>query len=178
MPHDIDSIPPEFGPEPGWSVLPMPRNFGKGKSFVSGDPDSNAIRIFYYRRDEDGHFLGKLKVGYDAEGPADHAHGGSMAAILDEAMGFSAWVEGHPVVAASITINFLKSLPLERLAIVEAFVDDVEGNKVRCLGKIKDATDGHTYADGQGLFIKQPLERFGDLAAVAERAGGARDNTE
>jgi len=158
--------PPGFGPEPGWTPLAMPRRFGKGRSFVSGDTESDAIRIYYYLRESDGVFCAKLWVGYGAEGPADHAHGGSMAAILDEAMGFAAWVAGHPVVAATITINFLRSLPLNRIVHVEAWVDAVEDVKVSTFGRILDPENGHRYADGQGLFIERPLEYFGDLAAA------------
>lgn len=149
----------------------MPRSFGRGKSFVSGDIETDRVKIFYYRRDADGALMAKLSVGYGAEGPPDHAHGGSMAAILDEGMGFSAWIAGHPVVAASITINFLKKLPLEKVVQLEAWVDAVEDNKVQTHGRILDPGSGHKYAEGQGLFIIQPIEFFGDLSRVAERRG-------
>lgn len=164
--------PAGFGPEPGWTPLPIPRKFGNGRSFVSGDTESDAIRIYYYQRDSDRALCAKLWVGYGAEGPANHAHGGSMAAVLDEAMGFAAWVSGHPVVAASITINFLRSLPLERIVQVEAWVDAVEDTKVSTIGRILDAGDGRRYCEGQGLFIERPIEFFGDLASAKGLAKG------
>ena len=36
-------------------------------------------------------------------GPPGHVHGGAMAAALDEAMGAVCWMNGHPVVAATIS---------------------------------------------------------------------------
>jgi acyl-coenzyme A thioesterase PaaI-like protein len=151
--------------------MPMPRNFGKGKSFVSGEIETDRIKIFYFRRDSDGALCAKLRIGYGAEGPINHAHGGSMAAILDEGMGFACWIAGHPVVAASITINFLRSLPLEKLVHLEAWVEDVADNKVSTLGRILDPETGQRYAEGSGLFIKRPIEFFGNLGDVAEMRG-------
>ncbi len=161
------AAPAEFGPEPGWSPLQMPRNFGAGRSFVSGDTEGDRLRIWYYRRDSDGMFFAKVWFGYGAEGPPGHAHGGSMAAVLDEAMGFAAWVEGHPVVAATITINFRKRLPLERVLRVECFVDVVDDKKVTTKGKIFDPESGTVYAEGEGTFVKQPIESFGKLVRAA-----------
>ena len=44
--------------------------------------------------------------GPPIEGPPGHAHGGSMAAVLDEAMGAAAWMEGHLVVAVRLATSF------------------------------------------------------------------------
>jgi acyl-coenzyme A thioesterase PaaI-like protein len=155
--------PAEFGPEPGWSLLQMPRTFGAGRSFVSGELDGDRLRIWYYRREADGALCAKVWFGYGAEGPPGHAHGGSMAAVLDEAMGFAAWVNGHPVVAATITINFRKRLPLEKVLHVECFVDSVDAKKVTTKGRIHDPESGAVFSEGEGTFVKQPIESFGRL---------------
>ena len=152
-----------FAPEPGWTTLDMPRSFGRGRSFVSGHPDGQDIRIHYFQRDSDSAFMAKVWFGWDAEGPPGHAHGGSMAAVLDECMGFSCWVAGHPVVAATITINFRKILPLHHVYVVEARVLRVDGVKVEAEGRIIEPESGTAFSDGTGLFIVQPLERFGDF---------------
>lgn len=155
--------PAEFGPEPGWSPLLMPRSFGAGRSFVSGEVDGDRLRIWYYYREADGALCAKVWFGMDAEGPPGHAHGGSMAAVLDEAMGFAAWVNGHPVVAASITINFRKRLPLERILQVECLVTSAEGKKVTTTGRIFDPETGKAFCEGEGTFVLQPMDSFGKL---------------
>jgi acyl-coenzyme A thioesterase PaaI-like protein len=160
------TIPEAYGPEPGWTYVPMPRSFGKGKSFVSGETDSDRVTIYYYLRESDGTLCAKFSVGYGAEGPPGYAHGGCMAAILDEGMGFVGWVAGHPIIAASITINFLRKLPLEKVLHLEARIDAIADNKVTTLGKLYDPETGNCFADGQGLFIEQPIEFFGELAGV------------
>lgn len=85
-----------------------------------------------------------------------------MAAILDEAMGISAWIAGHTVVAAKITIEYRKMLPLGTVTTVEAKVSSVNGKKVITSGIIYDDT-GSVYAESEGLFISIPIERFEEL---------------
>lgn len=85
---------------------------GIDPSFVSGDPFGNRIRVRYFKRERDGALVGKVWFGPGAEGPPGHAHGGSMAAVLDEALGAAAWMSGHPVVAAKLVTVFRRMLPL------------------------------------------------------------------
>ena len=60
------------------------------RQFLQGHPH---LRIAYYRsaeKDDHGHhaLFGRAFFGSaGCEGPPGHAHGGSMAAVLDEAMG-------------------------------------------------------------------------------------------
>ncbi len=155
-------LPPEFSGEPGWTALNLPRTFGTGRSFVSGDPHGERLRVFYFHREEDEALCAKVWFGADAEGPPGHAHGGSMAAVLDEAMGFACWVAGHPVVAAEINIRFHRRLPLEQVLHVETSIKTVEGKKVRVRGRIFNPENGDSYATGKGLFIRQELDGFGE----------------
>lgn len=139
------------------------------RSFVSGDPGGARLRIRYFRRSADGALLGNVWFGPDAQGPPGHAHGGSMAAVLDEAMGASAWLSGHAVVAAQITIQFRRMLPLGTIARLEAWVDVVNGRKVTTRGRLVDDR-GETFAEGEGLFIQLGLDRFTALASEAAKA--------
>ncbi len=169
-PQDTPPIPEEFRGEPGWDHLTMPRQFGSGRSFVSGEPEGDRLRIYYYLRTEDGALCAKVWFGLGAEGPPGHAHGGSMAAVLDEAMGFIAWVSGHPVVAANINITFRKRLPLEEVLEVEARIHAVEDSKVIVKGRIHDPKTSRVFAEGEGLFIEQPIESFGALIGTRHLA--------
>jgi len=154
---------PEFGPEPGWRPLNMPRRFGEGRSFVSGDIDTDRIKINYYLRESDEHLMAKLWFGLGAEGPPGHAHGGSLAAVLDEAMGFVSWVSGHPVVAASIQVNFKKKTPLHHVYLVDSWVTAVADKKIKAFARIYDPVTDTDFATGEGLFVLQPIDKFGAL---------------
>lgn len=162
-------LPPGFEPEPGWNHLDLPRTWGKGRSFVSGETEGDRLRIWYFTSPHEPKVLyAKVWFGLGAEGPPGHAHGGSMAAVLDESMGFCAWVAGHSVVAASINISFQKRLPLERILFVRAAVDTIVDSRVTTTGRIYDPETGDRFATGEGLFVEQPLESFGGLADVVD----------
>ncbi|OFZ21625.1 MAG: hypothetical protein A2X94_00365 [Bdellovibrionales bacterium GWB1_55_8] len=144
---------------PGWELTwPFPDTARPG-SFVSGDPEGQRIRIKYYRRKEDGALVGKAWFGPDAEGPPGHAHGGSMSAVLDEAMGGSAWLAGYAVVAVRLIIDLRRMLPLGTAVFFEGSVEKVDGRKIHTRGKLTNAA-GEVYAESQGLFIVLSQERF------------------
>ncbi len=154
--------------EVGWTPIEPLESVGPGRSFVSGEPSGDRLRVRYYRRERDGALVGKIWFGPGAEGPPGHAHGGSMAAVLDEAMGAGAWLAGHAVVAAKLTINFRRMLPLENEVLLETWVERVDGKKVVTRGRLFDR-DGEPYAEGEGLFIVLGAERFGSLLERASK---------
>lgn len=152
---------PTFHPLPGWTSVDFPRNFGQGRSFVSGETSGDRLIVHYYASAEASVLHALAWWGPGAEGPPGHAHGGSMAAVLDEGMGFSAWHAGYPVVAATITVNFRQRLPLGIVHGVSCRVNGVDNNKVYTSGRIYHLETGEEYANAEGLFIVQRLESFG-----------------
>lgn len=130
-----------------------------GRSFLSGPHlDDEIIRLKWWVRESDGRVIGRVWWGPGAQGPPGHAHGGSIAAVLDEALGSACWVAGHAVVAAELNTSFRNMLPLGTVYTAEAWVDDRDGRKVRPCGRII-GDDGTIYAEACGLFIE-----LGDLA--------------
>lgn len=163
--------PPEVVPEADWTPIEPPRLEGGRGSFVSGDPEGERLRVRYFRRERDGRMVGRAWFGPGAEGPPGHAHGGSIAAVLDEAMGAAAWVAGHVVVAVRLDTSFQRLLPLGTDAMLEAWVDRVERRKVWTLGRLID-TDGEPFAETEGLFVKLDPKRFGPLLEKVAAALG------
>ena len=135
-------------------------------NFVSGDREGNRMRIQYFVN-EARQFREKVWFGPGTQGPPGHVHGGSMAAVLDEAMGGAAWLAGHTVVAAEITVSYKEMLPLETRCIVEPRISKVDGRKVRTEAEIKDLA-GKVYTTARGLFITIDTSKFGDIADRVE----------
>lgn len=154
--QDID-----LSPVPGWSGLDHLRSLNPGRSFVSSEPDGDRLRLRYFRREADGAMCGKVWFGPGTEGPPGHAHGGSMAAVLDEAMGGAAWLAGHAVLAAEIRVSYRNMLPIDTVAVLEAWVDGVAGRKVTVRGRLS-SSDGITFSESTGLFLTVDVERFGE----------------
>jgi len=156
---DANLPPPNLEPEEGWTLASLPKEFGFQPTFVSGDDDTDRLRVRYYLRDDDQRIVGKAWFGPGAQGPPGHAHGGSISALLDEAMGLACWMAGHTVVAAKLTVRFIEMLPLGQEIIFEAWIKETDGRKIitrSCLHH----PNGTLYGKGSGLFIVIEPEKF------------------
>ncbi len=137
--------------EKKWEAFDAPSLVGNSLRFVSGDPEGQRFRVRYFR-DAAGVLVARVWFGPETEGPPGHAHGGAMAAVLDEVLGLAAWAAGHPIVVGKLNIHFGRQLPLETVMQVESQVVSVEGRKIKVKGQIVDAA-GTVYAAADGLCI-------------------------
>jgi acyl-coenzyme A thioesterase PaaI-like protein len=92
------------------------------RSFVTDEPGGDRLRVAYFRRGDEPVLLGKAWFGPGAEGPPGIAHGGSVASVLDEALGAAAWMAGHRVLVARLIVDFRERVPLGLDATFEAQV--------------------------------------------------------
>jgi len=129
------------------------------RSFVSGHPESKSLRARYYFRPSDQHLIAYAWFGPYAEGPPKHAHGGSIAAVLDEAMGATPWASRIIVLAASITVHFKQMIPLGTVATIECWIEKVEGRKVWTKGTVSDGK-GKIFSQGEGLYLQVHLDQL------------------
>lgn len=144
---------PELAGEPGWTSFDAPSLVGKSLRFVSGEPDGDRFRVRYYK-DEEQHLKARIWFGAETEGPPGHAHGGSMAAVLDEVLGLAAWAAGYPIVVGNLNISFRNLLPLKKVVTVETKIVSAEGRKIMVHGRI--FCEKTTYAAGECLCITIP----------------------
>jgi Thioesterase superfamily len=162
--------PEELEAEPGWTPMgPWPFPHGKPGRFVVGDESGSRYRIRYYRDAADPEcFHGKVWFGPGAEGPPLHAHGGSIAALLDEAAGMSCWVTGTPVVAATLTVHFRRMLPLGTVVQVEARIRERSSRRMHVRARLFRGDE--VYANAEGEFAVVGGALAGELAqAMADR---------
>ncbi len=145
-------------------IEPFPRLATSG-IFVSRDPDSTRLRVRYFHRTTDNALVATVWFGPGTEGPPGHAHGGSVASVLDEAMGAAAWHAGHPVVAARLTVDFREMVPVNAAAIAEAWIERIDGRKVRTHARLVSET-GVVFAESHGLFIILEEEHLRRLSEV------------
>ncbi len=162
--------------EPGWTrvELPFPAT---SSNFVSGDVTERRLGVRYYRRDADDVLMMKVRCGPDAQGPPGHAHGGSMAALLDEAMGAAAWLSGHPVLAAELNISFKRMLPLKTACVVKAEVVEIDGRKIHARAELRDPAGEVVYCTGRALLIELNESQLAELATLIKRMH-PRDETQ
>ncbi|MBC7659644.1 MAG: PaaI family thioesterase [Chitinophagaceae bacterium] len=123
------------------------------RSFVSGDPEGERIRLRFYKGPEDKVLWGRVWFGPAAEGPPGHAHGGAQAAVLDELLGGTAFIYGHVVVALNLQTDFMGFVPLQTELVLRGEILRTEGRKIYTIGTIQDVA-GTILARGQILFLE------------------------
>jgi acyl-coenzyme A thioesterase PaaI-like protein len=139
--------------EPGWVPFDAPSLVGESLRFVSGEPEGNRFRARYFR-DGEKHLHARIWFGPETEGPPGHAHGGAVAAVMDEALGLAAWAAGYAIVVGNLNVSFRNMLPLQKVVTVESRVVSAEGRKVMVHGRIFWGKT--TYAAGECLCITIP----------------------
>ncbi|NDD27554.1 MAG: PaaI family thioesterase [Proteobacteria bacterium] len=136
--------------------VPLPAHVG---CYVCGTPDDDRIRVCYAWSPETDELLAEVRFGLGAQGPPLHAHGGSVAAVLDEAMGTCAWMHGHAVVAVHLDIDFRELVPLDQPLEARCGVERVEGRKVHTRGTLV-ADDGRVLTQARGIFVVVRAEKL------------------
>lgn len=146
----------------------LPRDF-IAFSPVSGrsNPLAPPVRLWVVEGDDDAAGLhrieGEVTFGPAYEGPPGHVHGGYLAAMFDELLGFA---QMSPGFTAYLHVNYRAPTPLEVRLTLSATVDSVEGRKRIVRGRCHHGDV--LLADAEGLFIaphdgEDYLERLGQL---------------
>ncbi len=151
-------------------VQPFPSGPSQ-RSFVSGNAASvDRTRVEYFRDPANDHLHAQVWFGPLTEGPPESVHGGAIAAVLDEAMGAVCWMNGHPVVGARITINYLHMTPLGFSGRVESWIERIERRKIFIKSRLSDE-HGRVHAEGEALFIELQAELKAKLDEARNRRG-------
>ena len=141
-----------------WEAFDAPALVGETLRFVSGDKTGNRFRMNYFR-DQEQNLVARVWFGPVTEGPPEHAHGGSIAAVLDEVLGLTAWAAGHPVVVGNLNVSFRQLLPIQIVVQVTTRLISVKGRKIMVHGEVS-SLDGIVYATGEALCIKIAAENL------------------
>lgn len=115
----------------------------------SANPKSLGLRLYA----EAGRVKSEFVLNDSAQGPPGYAHGGAIAAILDEAMGGAVWVAGHRAVLANLNADFRLPTPLGSRLRAEAWVEATEGRKIRARAHLL-LPGGETAAEARGLYVE------------------------
>ncbi|MCW2779307.1 MAG: Acyl-coenzyme thioesterase [Frankiales bacterium] len=95
------------------------------------------------------------------------AHGGAVATVVDDLLGYLLYVVRKPGVTRKLEVEYLKPVFLGQEYEVRGRVESVDGRKlwVSCTGT---APDGVLAFRGSGLFLEVPLSHF----AQADKTSG------
>ena len=155
-----DSLPPELDePIEGFETAGFPTQH-HGPAWLAPHPRGTRIHVRYFRNPSDNFIAGRAWFGPGTEGPPGHAHGGSMASLLDEAMGLATFYLGKPALARNIDVSFDKPLPIKTTVRFEAWIEKTEGRKVFAKSQLFRG-DGEVACRASGLFLQLNPDNLG-----------------
>jgi uncharacterized protein (TIGR00369 family) len=115
-----------------------------------GHPSGLRVRSF---RTEEG-VASPIVVARQYEGPPGAAHGGIVAAYLDEVLGAaSARAAGRAAVTGELTVRYLRPVPTETPLVGRGRVVADHGRYVDVEGHIEALGDGRVLASARGRFF-------------------------
>jgi acyl-coenzyme A thioesterase PaaI-like protein len=98
--------------------------------------------------DVEHHIAGDVTFGPQYEGPPGHVHGGWVAAMFDELLGFA---QLSPGFTAYLHVNYRRPTPLNAPLSLAAWVESTDGRKRIVRGECH--ANGEKLSDAEGLFI-------------------------
>lgn len=113
--------------------------------------------------DVDYHITGEIKYGPAYEGPPGHVHGGLIAAMFDELLGFAQLTPGF---TAYLHVNYRRPTPLDTDLNLVAWVDSQDGRKRIVKGECY--AEEMKLTDAEGLFIA-PRDDMDFLARLGQK---------
>src|SRR5579871_4366286 len=126
----------------------LPKNF----CFACGKNNSEGMRLRFTYDEERDCFVCRFRLGKRYTGPPGHTHGGIIATILDEAMGKVNKLRNVVALTSTITVKYLKPVPLNKPLRVESREVRVSGREHVNMAEILNQKD-EVLASGEGRFI-------------------------
>jgi acyl-coenzyme A thioesterase PaaI-like protein len=127
-------------------------------SFISGLASPSGVGGALHRDGEVA--VMDASIGKAFEGSPGRVHGGIIASLLDETMG---WVLGFTkklAFTAQLDITFVSPTPIETPIQIRAWLGNVDGKKFFVEGVVSQSSDGTELARGKALFIEIDPAKF------------------
>jgi acyl-coenzyme A thioesterase PaaI-like protein len=101
----------------------------------------------------DGAVEGRFFVKQDHQGPPGYAHGGVLAAALDEAMALLLHGEGTFALTGRLEVELLAPVAVGTFVTVTARLEEAAGRKLRLRAEAT-GDGGERLASGRGTFVR------------------------
>ena len=124
---------------------------------VSGPANPMGVALTCHREGDDA--VASVALGAAFEGAPGRAHGGVVAAVFDDVMGFVLSMQRTPAYTGRLTVSYLAPTPLVTELEFRARLRERSGRKLWIEGEA--TAQGDRFAEAEGLFISIPAERFG-----------------
>jgi acyl-coenzyme A thioesterase PaaI-like protein len=133
--------------------------------FACGSENPRGLGLRF--RLEDGRALAEFMPHADHQGYPGLIHGGVVAAVLDEAMGWACYGAGLWAMTARFTLRFRRPVRLDEPVTVAGWVARDRGRFVETKAELRSAA-GKLLAHADGLFVRVSGERAEELRRLYE----------
>ena len=113
-------------------------------------------------------YASEVTFGVHHQGGPGIAHGGIVAAALDEACGLLATWHRFPTVTARFAVRYRRPAAINRTLAISARVISERGRRIEIAAELRDGDE--LLAEADGAFLHVPLEHF--LRTPEGRAAG------
>jgi len=96
----------------------------------------------------------------DFQGGPDVAHGGWISGVFDDALGRFLTHSGLLTVTATLTIDFLMPVPVERPLILAVRIEEVDGRRRIMSGSLRLEGDDRDRATARGVWVERRPDHF------------------
>ena len=131
--------------------------------FVCGELNERGLRTTIYATT--GLAWTEVTLGPDLVGWSDKAHGGILATLLDELMGWALFEHDCWGVTAELTVRYLRPVDVSQRLRVEGEVTEANRRLFRTRGRII-GEDGVLLATAEARYVAAPEARKAELRAA------------
>jgi uncharacterized protein (TIGR00369 family) len=122
-----------------------------GHCFGCGPLNTEGLRLTFVSGPSGS--VAKFEVPERFQSWAGMVHGGVVALMLDEAVGWAAWHAGHPGVTGRLQVSYRRPLKLGESVRVVGKVERVRRTLVYCNAFIESQVDGGRIADASATLV-------------------------
>ena len=136
--------------------------------FGCGEENQQGLHMSF--RLEDGRAIAEFTATEHLQGFPGRVHGGGVATILDEAMGWAAYGLGALAATARLTMRYRKPVPLGEPLAVSGWVTRDRGRAIELKADLR-GEGGTLLAEAEGLFVRVTGEQAEEMRRVYEASG-------
>ena len=123
---------------------------------VSGEANPMGVDVRFYREGREA--VSRVVLGPAFEGAPNRAHGGIVAAVFDDLMGFVLHILESPAYTGELTVRYHAPTPVNTEIEFRGWLKERRGRKMRIEARATHA--GQKIASASALFVAIPPDRF------------------
>ncbi|MGI9594840.1 MAG: PaaI family thioesterase [Acidimicrobiales bacterium] len=116
---------------------------------IAGEAHPQGTGLEAYRDGDEA--VAQVELGPAHEGPPGRAHGGMVASLFDEVMGFALWMDSVPAYTAWLRVDYRRPMPLAEPIELRASISGRERRKLFLTSTAR--SNGEILAEAEALFV-------------------------